>query len=139
MTCQMILVISSPSSSTTGFLTLIFLIPVEDAILYCPICVYKLCVLAGELFAVVRRGLASCADLAAVWEPKHRVAKPQVWRRGSRAIDVAERRAAGAEVTGLMTNVWCGITSERQIHRNPVVVRYRPRLRLRKTAKLFGG
>jgi hypothetical protein len=38
MVCQMILVISSPSSSTTGFLTLIFLIPAEDAILYCPMC-----------------------------------------------------------------------------------------------------
>jgi hypothetical protein len=32
MSFQMILVISSPSSSTTGFLTLIFLIPVADAI-----------------------------------------------------------------------------------------------------------
>ena len=33
MDCQMILVISSPSSSTTGFLTFIFLTAAEDAIL----------------------------------------------------------------------------------------------------------
>ena len=110
----MILVISSPSSSTTGFLTWIFLIPAEDAILYCPIWVYNLDVAARELFAVARRGLESCADVAAVWEAKQRVAKVQVCRRGSRAIDVAERIAAGAEVAGLMANVWCSIASERR-------------------------
>ena len=61
---------------------------------------------ARELFAVVRRGLESGADVAAVWEAKQRVAKLQVCRRGSRAIDVAERIAAGVAVAGLMANMW---------------------------------
>ena len=124
MVCQMILVISSPSSSTTGFLTLIFLIPAWDAILYCPICVYKLDAAVGALFAVVRRGLENWADFAAVWEAKQRVAKLQVCRRGSRATEVAARKAAGAVVAGLMANRWCGITSERQIQGRPEVVSF---------------
>lgn len=66
MTCQMILVISSPSSSTTGFLTFIFWVPEEDAILNCPICVYRADVVATEERGVLRRGLKSCADVAAV-------------------------------------------------------------------------
>ena len=50
--------------------------------------------------------LESWADLAAVWEARHLVAKPQVCRGESRAIEVAERKAAVAEVAGLMADVW---------------------------------
>lgn len=57
---------------------------------------------AGVLFAVVRREVKSWADLAAVWEARHLVAKLQVCRRGRRASEVAVRKAAGAEVVGLM-------------------------------------
>jgi hypothetical protein len=69
MTCQMILVISSPSSSTTGFTTLIFLIPVEDAILRCcPRYELKLvadtAAAAARLFAVARGEWDDWADLA---------------------------------------------------------------------------
>jgi hypothetical protein len=102
MTCQMILVISSPSSSTTGFLTFIFLIGVDDAILYCPMCVYRLAGVALTVLAGVLRGLESWADVAADCEAKQRVAKLQVWRGDSRAIEVAERIAAGAAIAGLM-------------------------------------
>jgi hypothetical protein len=59
-----------------------------------------------EGLTVVRRVLESWADLA-VWEARHLVAKLQVCRMGTRAIEDAERRAAGAEVAGLMTAVWC--------------------------------
>ena len=64
MTCQIILVISSPSSSTTGFLTLIFLTGEDDAILCCATRVYRL---VGVVLAVIvagRRGLRSWADVA---------------------------------------------------------------------------
>jgi hypothetical protein len=101
----MILVISSPSNSTMGFLTWIFLIPVDDAILCCPIWV-KLGVFAVRLFAVVRRKLESWAGFV-VWEARHRVAKLHVCRRGSRAIDVAARNAPGLETAGLIAAfVW---------------------------------
>jgi hypothetical protein len=63
-------------------------------------------VVVGEGLAVVRRVLDSCADLA-VWEARLLVAKPQVCRMGRRVMDDAERRAAEAEVAGLMTAVWC--------------------------------
>jgi hypothetical protein len=53
------------------------------------------------------------ADVAAaeVWGARHLVAKAHVWRRGSRASEDAERKAAEAEVAGRMVDV--GITSER--------------------------
>jgi hypothetical protein len=56
---------------------------------------------------VVRRGLVRCADLAAVWEARHLVAKLHVCCRGSRTLDVAERKAAAAEVGGRMVEVSC--------------------------------
>jgi hypothetical protein len=56
---------------------------------------------------LVRRVLESWADVA-VWEARHLVAKLQLRVRESRAIEVAERRAAEAEVAGLMAAVWCG-------------------------------
>lgn len=80
---------------------------------------YRLGAAVGALFADVRRGLENWADLAAVWEARQRVAKEHVWRRGSRAMDVAARKAAGAVVAGLMANGWCGITSERRIQESP--------------------
>jgi hypothetical protein len=80
--------------------------PVEDAILRCPMCVQKLGVVVQELFGLVRRVLESWADVA-VWEARHLVAKLHVCDRESRAIDVAERRAAQAEVAGLMAAIWC--------------------------------
>jgi hypothetical protein len=66
----------------------------------------------------VRRVLESWADVADenVRDAKQRVAKVHVWRRGSRAIEAAERIATGAQVAGLMMRVWGGlggITSER--------------------------
>ena len=107
MTCQMILVISSPSSSTTGFTTLIFLIPVEEAILRCVGWVQKL--VAGEVVWVARRGLAYWADVAADWEARQRVAKLHVCRRASLGREeVAERMAAGRRVDSMVaiTSVW---------------------------------
>jgi hypothetical protein len=74
---------------------------------------------AGKLFAVVRRGVESLADLAGIWKAKQRVAKLQVCRRGSRAYEVAERKAVGAEVADLMMDVWLSITSERRMRENP--------------------
>jgi hypothetical protein len=85
-----------------GFLTWIFLIPVDDAILYCPTWVVKLGVMAVRLFAVVRREVEIWTDRATVWEARHRVAKLQVCRRGSRAIDVAARNAPGLGTAGLI-------------------------------------
>jgi hypothetical protein len=66
------------------------------------------------LFAVVRRVVKRGADVAAaeVWEARHLVAKVHVWRRGRRAVEVAERKAAEAEVAGRMVG-GC-ITSERR-------------------------
>jgi hypothetical protein len=64
---------------------------------------------------MARRVLESLADVAMadVWEARHLVAKAHVCRRGRRAIEAAERIAAGAEVAGLM--VWVDdITSERR-------------------------
>lgn len=94
------------------------------------------------LFAVVRREDRSCADLAVDWEARQRVAKEHVWRRGRRAIEVAERKAAGALVAGLMAGVGecLGITSERNEARECAVVEesFRPRFRLRKTEKRVG-
>jgi hypothetical protein len=81
--------------------------------------VYRLGAAVGALFAVVRRGLESWADLAAVWEARQRVAKLHVCGRGSRAREVAARKAAGAVVADLMANGWCGITSERRIQESP--------------------
>ena len=62
------------------------------------------------LFVRVRRGAQSWADLAraGVWEERHLVAKENVWERGRRAIEVAERKAAAAEVAGFMAVDWCG-------------------------------
>jgi hypothetical protein len=86
---QIILVISSPSNSTTGFLTLIFLIPVA-MFLNCPLG-FKLVASAG-LWSWVR-----CAvGRAVAGAVKHRVAKAQVWRRGRRwraAADVRREEA----------------------------------------------
>lgn len=63
---------------------------------------------AERLFAGVCRVLVSWGDLAAVWEARHLVANVQVCRRGSRAIEVAERKAAVAELDGLMAEELCG-------------------------------
>jgi len=55
--------------------------------------------------------LESWADVAieAVWDTKQRVAKVHVCRRGSRAIEDAERIAAEAEIAGLIVaGNWCG-------------------------------
>ncbi|KAH4007623.1 hypothetical protein HBI13_087460 [Parastagonospora nodorum] len=47
--------------------------------------------------------------MEAVWDAKQRVAKVQVCRRGSRAMEDAERIAAEADVAGLIVaGNWCG-------------------------------
>lgn len=66
-------------------------------------------VVAAGLLELVRRVEGSWADLAAVWEARHRVAKEQVCRRGRRAIEVAERKAAVADVVGLMAEELCRV------------------------------
>jgi len=99
-------VISSPSSSTTGFFTLIFLIA-EDAILRCPIAELSVFATAGAKLAVGRRAEAAVAvgDLAEeVGEAKHLVAKPQVEVVG--LVSRAKRAERSTEeVTGLMVEV----------------------------------
>lgn len=58
--------------------------------------------------AVVRLGLKSLADVAAVWYDKQRVAaaKEHVWQRESRAMEAAERIAAGFANAGLMARMY---------------------------------
>jgi hypothetical protein len=89
---------------------LIFLIPVDDAILRCPIWAWKSENAVEGLYAPGRRVLGVGADVAAaaVWVARQRVAKEQVCRRERRAIEVAVRIAAEAEVAGLMAGavVW---------------------------------
>jgi hypothetical protein len=97
------------------------------------------------LFAIVGRVLDSWADVAIadVWEARHLVAKAHVCRRGSRAREAAERRAAEAEVAGRMVCVG-GITSERRgvdSRRQVASVNFRPAavwLRMRRTARELG-
>jgi hypothetical protein len=86
---------------------LIFLIPVEDAILCCPMWVCKLSGVVEGLFAPGRRVVERWADVAAgtILDARHLVAKVHVCRRGSRAIEAAERIAAEAEEAGLMVGV----------------------------------
>lgn len=97
MTCQMMRVISSPSSSTTGLTTLIFLMPVVDAILICASAVYGWLLVKG---AVVQRN----ADVAVVEEESREDAKAQCWPwKGRRASDEAAARIpAAAVMAGLM-------------------------------------
>jgi hypothetical protein len=106
MVCQMMRVISSPSSSTTGFTTLIFLMPeagVEDAILSCWLnCVEERSAAgAAEEPVVVRRAFENRADFAVVGLAMARVAK---LREERRAGLVAVRRAAEAEEVSLMAD-----------------------------------
>jgi hypothetical protein len=56
---------------------------------------------------VVCRALVICVDLATVWEARHLVAKLYVCDRGSRAIEVTERKAAVAEGVGRMAKDLC--------------------------------
>ena len=81
---------------------MIFLMPVEDAILRCcPSSKLARVAIAGAKVEGVGRVRRS-ADLA-VWEAKHLVAKPRAVGLGRRAIDVAERSAAaGEEVAGFI-------------------------------------
>ena len=74
---------------------------VEDAILCCPMCVYKFGVFTEGLFAILGRVVERGADVA-IWDAKHLVAKLHVCRRGDRAVKVAARRAAGVDAIGRM-------------------------------------
>lgn len=51
------------------------------------------------------------ADLAAVWEARHLVAKLHVCSRGSLAKEVAVRVTAGAEAAGRREAIMVAITS----------------------------
>lgn len=92
---QMILVISSPSNSTTGFLTWIFLKP--DIFLICPTCRLEAKAAAGvKRSSSVRRAVDS-PELELV-EAKQRVVRVRMecgWRRGRRVSDEAAVRTAG--------------------------------------------
>jgi hypothetical protein len=112
ISCQMIRVISSPSSSTTGFFTLIFLMP-EDAILRCPIAVFRVFTRAGTKLAVGRRAEAAVVVGARAekgWEAKDLVAKPQLVGR----VSFAKRAGRSTEEeAGLMVDSEAQITSGR--------------------------
>jgi hypothetical protein len=98
----MILVISSPSSSTTGFLTLIFLIA-EAMFLACPT------FSPGQLVAGAAKRGRWCPEegrVREVWVAKHRVAKPQALRLGSSlAVVAAAERREVVVVVGRMVEV----------------------------------
>jgi hypothetical protein len=99
---QMMRVISSPSSSTTGFFTLIFLM-LEDAILRCPIAVSRVVARAGAKLAVGRTVVGGFAPQ--VGGARDLVAKLQLVGRVSLA-KLARAGRSTEEVVGRMMGIY---------------------------------